>query len=185
MIFDWLSPTYPTIALSWTPINRLYYANNFSLFKEGPVLKKPKKLPQIKNKINFFNALYFIIPKGRQLRDSWRIDLSIKYSWLVLNCIYLAGFNLQYLEVSSKPWKSRKDTQSFGSGRDMALSRSLQAIPFPCPGRAGHQPELTSPPPPGETAPCQASCPPAPGLDPSSNLGTSIVAKLDGFTNHL
>ena len=41
------------------------------------------------------------------------------------------------------------------------------------------------PPPPGGTAPCPASCPPAPGLAPSSNLGTSIVAKLGEFTNHL
>ena len=61
-----------------------------------------------------------------------------------------------------------------------------QAIPPPCPGRAGHQPKLTPPPSPtGGTAPCPASCPPAPGLAPSSNLGTSIVAKMGGFTNHL
>ena len=41
------------------------------------------------------------------------------------------------------------------------------------------------PSPTGGTAPCPASCPPAPGLAPSSNLGTSIVAKMGGFTNHL
>jgi len=81
--------------------------------------------------------------------------------------------------------KRKSDSQTFGSCRDLALSRSLQAIPPNCPGRAGHQPKLTSSPPPGGTAPCRASCPPAPGLTTSSTLGTSIDAKLGGFTNHL
>ena len=54
--------------------------------------------------------------------------------------------------------------------------------PPPCPGRAGHQPKLTRPPSTGETAPCPASSPPAPGLAPYSNLGTSILAKFGGIT---
>ena len=70
---------------------------------------------------------------------------------------------------------------------DMALSRSLQAIPSPCTERAGHQPKLTS------TLLKEGLLPAQPPVlrhlvwlrETSSNLGTSIVAKLGGFTNHL
>ena len=84
MIFDWLTPTYPTIALPWTPISRLYNAEKFSLFNGGSHFWKAKKVTSNSKKLIFFNAFHFIIPKGRQLRGSQRIDLSIKYSWLAL-----------------------------------------------------------------------------------------------------
>ena len=70
---------------------------------------------------------------------------------------------------------------------DMALSRSLQAIPSPCTERAGHQPKLTSPLLKEGLLPAQPTV--LQHLvwlrETSSNLGTSIVAKLGGFTNHL
>ena len=84
MIFDWLTPTYPTIALPWTPISRLYNAEKFSLFNGGSHFWKAKKVTSNSKKLIFFNAFHFIIPKGRQLRGSRRIDLSIKYFWLAL-----------------------------------------------------------------------------------------------------
>ena len=84
MIFYWLTPTYPTIALPWTPISRLYNAEKFSLFNGGSHFLKAKKVTSDSKKLIFFNAFHFIIPKGRQLRGSRRIDLSIKYSWLAL-----------------------------------------------------------------------------------------------------
>ena len=70
---------------------------------------------------------------------------------------------------------------------DMALSRSLQAIPSPCTEGAGHQPKLTSPLLKEGLLPAQPTV--LQHLvwlrETSSNLGTSIVAKLGGFTNHL
>ena len=113
------------------------------------------------------------------------LTLEVLSDILLEVCIYLPGFNPQYLPCSLQQTLKRKsDSQTCGSCRDLALSRSLQAIPPHCPGRARHQPKLTSSPPPGGTAPCRASCPPAPDLTTSSTLGTSIDAKLGGFTNH-
>ena len=45
IIFDWLPPTYLSIALPWTPLSRVYDAVQFSLYNRmGAILKKTTKM---------------------------------------------------------------------------------------------------------------------------------------------
>ena len=54
------------------------------------------------------------------------LTLEVLSDILLEVCIYLPGFNPQYLPCSlQQTLKEKSDSQIFGSCRDMALSRSL------------------------------------------------------------